>query len=75
MCLAIPMQLESRDEFSGSVALDGVRRTVSMVLLPEAEPGQWVLVHAGYAIAVVDEERARETLELLREIGEAMDAP
>ena len=72
MCLAIPMKLESRDDFEGVVTLDGIRRTVSVMLLPEAEPGQWVLVHAGYAIAVVDEEQARETLELLDEHSDAM---
>ncbi len=73
MCLAVPMKLETRGEFEGEVSLDGVRRTVSMMLLPEAQPGQWVLVHAGYAIAVVDEAQARETLELLREYSDAME--
>ncbi len=72
MCLAIPMKLERRDEFEGVVSLDGISRTVSVMLLPEAEPGQWVLVHAGYAIAVVDEDQARETLELIGEHADAM---
>ncbi len=72
MCLAIPMRLTERDEMSGVVELDGIRREISLMLLPEAEIGQHVLVHAGYAIGTVDEEEAAQTLELLREYADAM---
>lgn len=72
MCLAIPMRLTERDEISGVVELDGIRREISLMLLPEAEVGQHVLVHAGYAIGTVDEEEAAQTLELLREYADAM---
>jgi len=72
MCLAIPMKLIERDEFEGTVVLEGVKRRISMMLLPEAEEGDHVLVHAGYAIGVVDEEQARETLALLEEFSDAM---
>lgn len=72
MCLAIPMRLEERNEFEGVVELDGVRRRISLMLLPEAELGQHVLVHAGYAIGTVDEEEAAKTLELLREYADYM---
>ena len=72
MCLAIPMRLMERDEFQGIVELDGVRRSISMMLLPEAEVGQHVLVHAGYAIGSVNEEEAQKTLEILREYADAM---
>jgi len=72
MCLAIPMKLSERDEFEGTVTLDGISRKVSLMLLPEAEAGDFVLVHAGYAIGVVDEEQARETLELLKEYSGEM---
>lgn len=72
MCLAIPMKLVERDEFGGVVELDGVRREISLMLLPEAEVGDHVLVHTGYAIGRVDEEQARETLELLEEYSDAM---
>lgn len=72
MCLAIPMKLVERDEFEGRVVLDGVERRISLMLLPEAEVGDHVLVHAGYAIGVVDEEQARETLAILEQYGDAM---
>lgn len=67
MCLAVPMKLVSRQELKGVVELSGVRREVSLMLLPEAEVGSYVLVHAGYAIAQVDEKEAEQTLSLLRE--------
>lgn len=67
MCLAVPMKLVSREDLKGVVELSGVRRDISLMLLPEAEVGDYVLVHAGYAIARVDEREAEETLQLLRE--------
>ncbi len=67
MCLAIPMRLLERDELEGIAEVDGVRRRIALMLVPEAEVGDWVLVHAGYAIGTVDEGRARETLELLEQ--------
>ncbi|RLE32141.1 MAG: HypC/HybG/HupF family hydrogenase formation chaperone [Acidobacteria bacterium] len=73
MCLAIPMKLLRRDEFEGTVELDGIRRSISMMLLPEAEVGQHVLVHAGYAIGTINEEEAAKTLELLREYADTME--
>ena len=73
MCLAIPMKLLRRDDFEGTVELDGVRRSISMMLLPEAEVGQHVLVHAGYAIGTINEEEAAKTLEVLREYADAME--
>jgi len=73
MCVAIPMQLARRSETDGEVERDGVRQRVSLMLLPEAEAGDWVLVHAGYAIARVDEAEAAETLRWLRELAEVPD--
>jgi len=73
MCLAIPMQLVERDDIEGVVELDGVRRTVSLMLLPEAAVGEHLLIHAGYAIGAVDAEEAAATLELLREYSDAME--
>lgn len=67
MCLAIPMKLLRRDDIEGTVELDGVRRSISLMLLPEAEVGQHLLVHAGYAIGAVNEAEALKTLEILRE--------
>ncbi len=72
MCLAIPMKLLDRDDFEGTVEPDGIRRTVSLMLLPDAEVGQHVLVHAGYAIGTINEDEATRTLELLREYADHM---
>lgn len=72
MCLAIPMKLLDRDDFEGTVELDGIRRTVSLMLLPEAAVGDHVLVHAGYAIGTINEEEAARTLDLLREYADHM---
>ncbi len=74
MCLAVPMKLVERREALGVAELDGVRREVSLMLQPDAEVGQYVLVHAGYAIGVVDEAEANETLELLRQVAGAMES-
>lgn len=72
MCLAVPMRLiERRDEFSGLVEAEGVQREVSLMLHPEAQVGDWLLIHAGYAIGGIDEEEARITLELLRQVADA----
>jgi hydrogenase expression/formation protein HypC len=72
MCLAIPMKLLDRDDFDGTVELDGIRRTVSLMLLPDAAVGEHLLVHAGYAIGTINEEEAARTLDLLREYADHM---
>ena len=74
MCLAIPMQLVERDEGLGTVEIDGVRREVSLMLLDDAVVGEYVLIHAGFAIGRVDEAEAKETLELLRQLGDVGEA-
>jgi hydrogenase expression/formation protein HypC len=71
MCLAIPMELVQRGEYDGEVELNGVRRKISLMLLPEAEVGEFLLIHAGYAIGKLDAEEARETLALLEEMARA----
>ena len=73
MCLAIPMELVEQHELEGVVELSGVRRTVSLMLLPEAKLGDWVLVHAGYAIGTVQPDEARETLALLAQFADAVE--
>ncbi len=73
MCLAIPMQLVARDGLTGTVEVDGVRREVSLLLQDDALPGEYLLVHAGYAIAKVDEAEARETIELIRAAAQEGD--
>jgi hydrogenase expression/formation protein HypC len=75
MCLAIPARVVLIGENRmAQVDIHGVTRTVSLDLVPDAELGSWVLVHAGYAIQVVDEQFAAESWELILEMGEALDA-
>jgi hydrogenase expression/formation protein HypC len=72
MCLSIPMKLVELEELTGIAEIDGVRREVSLMLLPDPpQLGDWMLVHAGYAISRVDESEARETLGLLRQAADA----
>ncbi|MBZ5589873.1 MAG: HypC/HybG/HupF family hydrogenase formation chaperone [Acidobacteriia bacterium] len=73
MCLAVPMRLVELQETLGIAEIDGVRREVSLMLQPEAKVGDYVLVHAGYAIGLVDEAEANATLELLRQVAGAME--
>lgn len=69
MCLAIPARVIEIDEFSqGKVDYLGTRVGVDFSLLEGVKPGDWVIVHAGFAISRLDETEARETLSLLREI-------
>ena len=70
MCLAIPAQIKSVNGLEGEVEIGGVGRTISLWLTPEAQVGDYVYVHTGYAISVVDEEEALESLRLLRELAE-----
>ncbi len=67
MCLAVPAQIESIDGQKGTVALSGNRFEAILALVPEAKVGDWVLVHAGIAITVLDERQAKETYALLAE--------
>ena len=68
MCLAIPMRIVEIDGFRAVAEVDGVRREARLDLLPEVVLGDYVLVHAGLAIAVVDPEAAEETLSVLRQL-------
>jgi hydrogenase expression/formation protein HypC len=76
MCLGIPAQIVEIVDATGGLAkaeLSGVRRSVSIALCPEVAVGDWVLVHVGFALERIDEEHARETLELLAQMGEAYE--
>lgn len=69
MCLAVPGRIASiQENLMATVDIAGVTRVVSIDLVPEAKEGDWVLVHAGFALQIVDEEVAKETLDLLRSI-------
>ena len=68
MCLAIPAQVVSIDDQLAVVEIQGVRRQASLMLLPEAKVGDFVLVHAGFAMQVVDQQEAETTNALLDEM-------
>lgn len=68
MCLAIPVQVKSIDGQQAEVEVGGVSRKVSIWLTPEAKVGDYLLIHTGYAINIIDEAEAEETLKLLAEI-------
>jgi hydrogenase expression/formation protein HypC len=69
MCLAVPVKIVSIDGDAAETEIAGVRRRVSIALTPEAKLGDYVLLHTGYAIGVIDEAEAEETLKLLEEIA------
>ena len=71
MCLAIPVLIKSIEDKEAEVEIGGITRRISLWLTPEAKVGDYVLVHTGYAINVLDQEQAEETLSILREIAEA----
>ena len=76
MCLGIPAQIiEDTDPVTGTARaeISGVRRNVSTALCPDVAAGDWVLVHVGFALAKIDEEEARRTLELLEQMGAAYE--
>jgi len=68
MCLAIPVEVKALREFDADVEISGVTRTISVQLTPEVKVGDFVLVHAGYAISVLEPEEAQETLRLFEEL-------
>ena len=75
MCLAVPARvIEMRDGLLGLVELGGVVREASFMLLPDVAVGDYVLLHAGYALQKVDTVDAEETLRLLAEMVEAAEA-
>lgn len=70
MCLAIPAQIQAIEGFTADVQVGGVGRTISLMLTPEAQVGDYVYIHTGFAISVIDEAEALASLDLLRELAE-----
>jgi len=74
MCLAVPgkiLEVSGSDTTrTGTVSFGGISKEACLAFVPEAKVGDYVLVHAGFAISVVDEEEAAQTLEYFRQIGE-----
>ncbi len=69
MCVAVPALILSINGTSAEVDVEGVRRKTSIYLTPEAKAGDYVLMHAGFAIKVIDVKEAQETIKLLKEIN------
>lgn len=74
MCLAIPTLIKSIDGQQAEVEIGGVQRRISLALTPEAKVGDYVIVHTGFAISVLNEEEAQESLALFAELGESWAA-
>ncbi|MGN0986299.1 MAG: HypC/HybG/HupF family hydrogenase formation chaperone [Otoolea sp.] len=72
MCLALPMKLIKRDGSRAMGEAGGITREIRLDFLPEAEPGDYVMVHAGFAIQRMTEEEALENVKLLEEIRDAL---
>jgi hydrogenase expression/formation protein HypC len=68
MCLAIPAKVLSVDGASAKVSIEDVEYTASLLLLDNVQPGDFIMLHAGFAIEKVDASEAAETLRLLNEI-------
>ncbi|MCD6545018.1 MAG: HypC/HybG/HupF family hydrogenase formation chaperone [Flavobacteriaceae bacterium] len=79
MCLSIPGKLieivaELDPTFRiGKVDFDGIKKEVNLSMVPEAKIGDYVLVHVGAAISIVDEKEAKETFDLIKKMGEMDD--
>ncbi len=73
MCLAIPSKITKIENNLATIDVAGVQREASLLLLEDAHVGDYVIVHAGFAIQKLDEKAAKETLALLREAAEFVD--
>jgi hydrogenase expression/formation protein HypC len=77
MCLGIPGRIVATTDVAGLlmgvVDFDGLTREVCLAYVPDARAGDYVIVHVGFAISLVDEAEARRTLQILRALGDAVD--
>lgn len=73
MCLAIPSKITKIENNMATIDVEGVQREASLLLLENARVGDYVIVHAGFAIQKLDESAAQETLDLLREAIAAVE--
>ncbi|MBC2737402.1 MAG: HypC/HybG/HupF family hydrogenase formation chaperone [Desulfobacteraceae bacterium] len=72
MCLAIPSRITEINENMGVIDVVGVQREVSLLLVENPQVGDWVIVHAGFAIQIIDEATAQESLRYLREAAQLL---
>ncbi len=73
MCLAIPSKITKIENNMATIDVEGIQREASLLLLEDARVGDYVIVHAGFAIQKLDEAAAQETLDLLREAIAAVE--
>jgi hydrogenase expression/formation protein HypC len=77
MCLGIPGKIISIYDIQGTkmakIDFGGVTREACIEVIPEAKPGDWTIVHAGFALNLLSEEEARETLDILQEMSDLAD--
>ncbi len=71
MCLAVPMKITEIAEGTAICEVDGVRREASLMMLEDAVVGDYVLIHAGFAIEKIDPVEAQKTLDIFREVLDA----
>jgi len=73
MCLAIPSKITHIENEMATIDVDGVKRSASLMLLEDSAVGDYVIVHAGFAIKKLDEDSAMETIRLLKEAAAFVD--
>ncbi len=73
MCLAIPALIKSIENEEADVDMGGITRRISLRLTPQAKLGDYVIVHTGYAINILDQHEARETLKLFDQLAKAAE--
>lgn len=71
MCLAVPALIKKIEDKSADVEIGGISRRISLWLTPDAKVGDYVLLHTGYAISILDQKEAEETLRLFEQLAEA----
>ncbi len=74
MCLAIPVRIKSINGTEAEVEIVGITRKTSLMLTPEAKLVDYVLLHAGYAINILDQAEAEETLAIFAEMSKLMES-
>lgn len=73
MCLAIPAKIIKIENNMGTIDMEGTQREVSLLLQEDAKVGDYVIVHAGFAIQTIDEQEAMESLKILRQLASQLD--
>lgn len=74
MCVGVPAKVIKKEEFSALVDVMGSQTTVGIIFVPEVEVGEFVIVHAGQAMSIVDEQYAKESADEWRKIVDERDS-